>query len=295
MPLIRRQEIRTDEAVTVPWLPVGRTVVVPGRGEFFIRHHVHQDPLAPTVLLLHGWTANTDLQFFTAYQQIVEKYSLVGIDHRGHGRGLRSSLPFTLEDCADDAAAVLHALGVTRVVVLGYSMGGPIGMLLCRRHRQLVRAMVLQATGLEWSSTRRERNHWRVARIAAPMLRLISSPRFVDARIRHIIDKQSEVFECRDWIVGEIRRNDPWTIGQAGRALGEFDARLWVHELNVPIVVVVTTKDRLVAPEKQHDLAKALKAQTILVEGNHFVSLVSPQRYASVTRRALDDVLDKLE
>ena len=168
-------------------------------------------------------------------------------------------------------------------------------MLLCRRHRQLVRAMVLQATALEWSSTRRERNHWRVVRIAAPVLRLFSSPQFVDARIRHLINKKSEVFECRDWIVGEIRRNDPWTIGQAGRALGEYDARSWAHELNVPIVMAVTTKDQLVAPEKQHQLAEALKAHTVLVEGNHFVSLVSPQSYASVTRSAIDDVLGKLE
>ncbi|MFM8712197.1 MAG: hypothetical protein ACKOE7_02320, partial [Actinomycetota bacterium] len=52
-----------------PFLLPGRVVVVPGRGEFFVRHHQHADPNAPVVLLLHGWTASSDLNFFTAYEE----------------------------------------------------------------------------------------------------------------------------------------------------------------------------------------------------------------------------------
>ena len=87
---------------------------IEGRGEFFVRVHRHADPAAPVVLLLHGWTASSDLQFFTAYEALAERYSFIGIDHRGHGRGLRSPDPFTLEDAADDAAAVVRALGRRR-------------------------------------------------------------------------------------------------------------------------------------------------------------------------------------
>lgn len=281
----------TGQTMAMPWLPSGRTVVVPGRGEFFIRQFVHPNPDAPTLLLLHGWTANTDLQFFSAYQQMAEKYSFIGIDHRGHGRGLRSSDHFSLEDCADDAAAVLDTLGISSVVTVGYSMGGPISMLLCRRHRHLVRAMVLQATALEWNASRRERNHWRVFRIVAPAFRHLSSPHYVRARIRKIITGKRETFEFLDWIVGEIRRNDPWTIGQAGRTLGRYDARSWAHELKVKAAIVVTTRDQLVEPDKQHRLAEALQGHTILLEGDHIVSLVSPQKYAVATCNAIDHVL----
>ena len=51
--------------IEAPALLPGRTVNVPGRGEFFIRHSQHADPSATTVLLLHGWTASSDLNFFT--------------------------------------------------------------------------------------------------------------------------------------------------------------------------------------------------------------------------------------
>ena len=122
----------------LPWLPDGRLVRIEGRGELFVRHHRHDDPAAPVVLLLHGWTASSDLQFFTAYEALAARCSFIGIDHRGHGRGLRSPDAFTLEDAADDAAAVVRHLGVGPVVAVGYSMGGPIALHLARRHPDVV-------------------------------------------------------------------------------------------------------------------------------------------------------------
>ena len=54
--------------------------------------------------------------------------------------------PFTLEDCADDAAALLDQIGAARVIVVGYSMGGPVGALFARRYPGRVQALVMQAT-----------------------------------------------------------------------------------------------------------------------------------------------------
>ena len=79
--------------VLPPGLPEGSIALLPGRGEVFYRHH-RGDPSLPTLLLLHGWTASADLQWFTAYEQLAERYSFVAVDHRGHGRGLRSDEPF---------------------------------------------------------------------------------------------------------------------------------------------------------------------------------------------------------
>lgn len=116
----------------------------------------------PVVLLLHGWTASADINFFPVYAGLAESYRVIAPDLRGHGRGMRSSEPFSLEDCADDAAALLAELGADRVIVVGYSMGGPVGLLLARRHRGLVAALVIQATALEWHHAARERAVWRL-------------------------------------------------------------------------------------------------------------------------------------
>ena len=60
--------------------------------------------------------------------------------------GLRSRRVFRLADCADDCAATLVELGTGPVIVVGYSMGGPVAQLLWRRHRDLVVGLVLCAT-----------------------------------------------------------------------------------------------------------------------------------------------------
>jgi pimeloyl-ACP methyl ester carboxylesterase len=54
--------------------------------------------------------------------------------------------PDAVEAQADDAAAFIHALGLTHVDVLGFSIGGYIAQALTLRHRDLVRRLVLAGT-----------------------------------------------------------------------------------------------------------------------------------------------------
>ena len=89
---------------------------------------------APTLLLLHGWTASSALNWFTTFPVLSRSFDVVAIDHRGHGRGIRSRRRFRLEDCADDAVALADVLGIDRFVPVGYSMGGPVAQLIWRRH-----------------------------------------------------------------------------------------------------------------------------------------------------------------
>src|SRR4051794_13728003 len=106
---------------TKPSLPPGRAVELPGRGTTFVRE-VEGPPGAPTVVLLHGWTATADLNWFPSFGPLGRRFHVVALDHRGHGRGIRTSAPFRLEDCADDVVALGDVLGLDRFVVAGYSM-----------------------------------------------------------------------------------------------------------------------------------------------------------------------------
>ena len=54
---------------------------------------------------------SADLNFFPVYGDLAETYRVIAPDLRGHGRGMRSAEPFSLEDCADDAAALLGQVG----------------------------------------------------------------------------------------------------------------------------------------------------------------------------------------
>ncbi len=274
-----------------PALLPARLVLVPGRGEFFVRHAVHADPQAPAVLLLHGWTASSDLNFFTAYHELSEFATVIGIDHRGHGRGMRPDVEFTLEDCADDAAGVCAQLGVTKMVAVGYSMGGPIALLLARRHPQLVSGVVLQATALEWRATARERLRWYVSRALGPITRQFVRPGTARMIVARRITRQHLLHRHIGWMLAEWRRNDQWHMAQAGRAISKFDARPWAGALGIPATVVLTLNDQLVPPQKQQALADLIHAHVVPLDGDHFVNVDKPREFSAATAQAVRSVL----
>lgn len=275
----------------LPPLPPAEIVRLEDRGEFFVRRHVHPDPAAPTVVLLHGWTASADLQFFTAFPSLQEHCSFVAIDHRGHGRGLRTSGGgFTIDDAADDAVLVAKALGIDRAILLGYSMGGPIAMTACRRHPDFAVGIVVQATALEWRATMRERVIWRWLPVMGAALRSWAYPRVVRRRLPRLVPDDHPLEPYRHWLLGELERGDPHAIVQAGRALRGFDARPWAADLAVPAAMLVTTNDRLVRPRKQRQLAAALRADVVEVRGDHLVPWELPDEFAAATAEIVERV-----
>jgi len=270
--------------LALPWLPEGRVLRLEGRGEVFVRLHRHADADAPVVVLLHGWTASSDLQFVAAYEALAERCTFVGIDERGHGRGIRSPAPFSLEDAADDAAAVIRQLGLGPVIVVGYSMGGPIAMHLTRRHPALVRGLVVQATALEWRGTRRERAMWRFVRFAGRAFRSRGYRRAVNrAMTKWLGGPQHVLAPYVSWLVAEMSRGDAFAMVDAGRALSRYDARPWAGDLGVPAASLITTKDRLVPPRKQRQLAEALGATVRELPGDHLAALVDATDYSRLT------------
>ena len=264
-------------------LPPGRAVHVPGRGELFVRDSGGD---GPPVLLLHGWTATADLNFHAQYDALVAAgLRVIALDHRGHGRGLRTYVDFRLDDCADDAVALVEHLGVGPVVAAGYSMGGPIALLAARRHPEAVRAVVLCATSSNWRSPRIRAFWWSMAWFRlwlgiAPYeiwrngLRLIGMP-----------DSATTT-----WMASELVRGNSRDIAEAGRELGRFDARPWLGEVSQPAAVVVTREDKAVPPRWQRSLAKGLGAPTFDSPGDHFACGEEPERFNAALLAALDHV-----
>ena len=275
-------------------VPVGRLWPLDGRGETFFRHHTGGEPGAPTLLLLHGWTATADLQWCTAYEELARTYPFIAIDHRGHGRGIRSSAPFTLEDAADDAAALLVALGAGPVIVVGYSMGGPIALTLASRHPHLVSALVLQATAMGFTSGRGDRVRAAFRPLMESAFRSRLGARVARRGLRRAVKANPQLAPWEPWLAGELRRAEPAAMTEAGRALGAFDGRAMAAAVSVPAGVLLTTKDQLVPPARQRDLARSLRAEVVELVGDHYCFWHKGAEFAAATDRLVASVAARI-
>jgi pimeloyl-ACP methyl ester carboxylesterase len=250
-------------------LPPGRAVLLPGRGETFVRDTGPMEGAKGTVLLLHGWMFPADLNWITAFPGLAAAgYRVVALDHRGHGRGMRRPEPFRLADCAEDAAIMLEECGIPDAIVVGYSMGGAIAQLMARDHRERVSGLVLGATALHWQWNARVRRTWRG--MAALNWTLRAGGRRIWRRLL-LQGRLPLSDEMAAWIVGELERSNVADISEAGRELGRFDSRPWARSLDVPTAVVCTTKDKLVPPASQRELHAAIPGAEIFeVAADHF-------------------------
>lgn len=81
-----------------------------------------------------------------AMEALASEWHTITFDNRGAGRSDKPPGPYRIEQMADDAAAVLDALGVAAAHVVGNSMGGYIALTLAIRHAARVRSLVLVNT-----------------------------------------------------------------------------------------------------------------------------------------------------
>jgi 3-oxoadipate enol-lactonase len=74
-------------AENVPW--TDRDIELRGRGRTSIRE-VHGPKGAPNLVLLHGLAATGRLNWSAALRALSERFRVIVVDHRGHGRGIRT-------------------------------------------------------------------------------------------------------------------------------------------------------------------------------------------------------------
>jgi pimeloyl-ACP methyl ester carboxylesterase len=290
---IRRLENDQPQEPLPPPLPPGRIVDVEGRGEMFVRQQEGRASEA-TVVLVHGWALSADLNWFPGSYEVAARYGpVIAPDVRGHGRGLRSEKPFTLEAAADDIAALIASVSAAPAVIVGYSMGGSLAMLCAARHPELIGGLVLASTGLQWRATWRERVMWASMAVVEYGLRFGAPKGLTERYLRSAVELSPDLQQYRGWVKAEVRRGDPSDIGHAGKALARFDARELARDIDVPTAVVVTCLDRLIRSDRQRELAVAMGAQLIEIEGAHNAWLVRPKEFSAAVDQGLEYVFSR--
>ncbi len=156
----------------------------------------------PDVLLIGGLGDAVESWQFQLVG-LADRYRLTAFDNRGAGRTAMPEGPVSAQVMADDAAALMRALGLPATHVAGFSMGSAIAQELALRHPELVRSLVLQSTyGRPDALWRSQLTFWRWLPEVAPSERAffdafftwVYTPRAHDAGMVDQIVEEALVF-----------------------------------------------------------------------------------------------------
>ncbi len=87
-----------------------------------------------TIVFLHGWPGSHDLFEYQFTDLAYKGYRCVGIDQRGFGKSDRPLTGYGYDRPSDDVRAVIEALELNDVTLLGHSNGGAIACRYMTRH-----------------------------------------------------------------------------------------------------------------------------------------------------------------
>ena len=267
--------------------PVTRLVELPGRGAARVWECAGPRN-AETLILIHGVTVTAQLNWGKVFAPLSRQFRVVAMDLRGHGDGIRVGSRFRLEDCADDVAALAEALAITKVVAVGYSMGGMVAQLLYRRHSPLVKGLILCATARNVLGSPAEQ----LAALALPaataafrwnpLLQPVSAEILGLSLLGPVDDLATAA-----WVRAQLRRTPLSTAISAMEAVCQFTSHSWIGQVDVPTAVVVTARDRIVPVRRQLKLARAIPGAAVhRVDADHAVCITAPEAFAQVLLQA---------
>lgn len=100
-----------------------------------------EDGNGPPLIIIHGLFGSLS-NWKTISREFSAHYRVITPDLRNHGASFHSDT-MSYEEMADDILSLLQTLSISRVHILGHSMGGKVAMLLALRHPDVVMKLIV--------------------------------------------------------------------------------------------------------------------------------------------------------
>lgn len=106
--------------------------------ELYYEVHGEGSPL----VMLHGGVNPSDM-FGAPLAEMAKTHKVYAVHLRGHGFSTDADEPWTYQQMADDVAALLGELGIGKIDIMGWSLGGGVALQTAIRHPERVGKLVV--------------------------------------------------------------------------------------------------------------------------------------------------------
>lgn len=245
----------------------------------------------PAVALLHGYPFNRSM-WREQVESLQAKHRIIAPDLRGHGETTATQAPATMEEMAEDVAALLDKLEIKRVALCGLSMGGYVALAFYRRFQFRVRALILADTRSQADSAEarlvREQQAEKILKegmqsIAVDFLKKVLTLETLSERPR-MVERVSEM----------ILSTRPQGAAAALRGMAaRRDQTDFLADIIAPTLIIVGSEDPLTPPVDSEAMHREIRGSRleIIERASHLSNLERPAEF----NHALKDFLEALE
>jgi len=212
------------------------------------------------LMVLNGFAATSADWDPSFLDRLASSNEIVLVDNRGIGRSTDNGGPFDIAQLADDATRVVEALGIERISLLGWSMGGFIALTLALQHPGRIDKLILLSTEpggadanlasaevwrelIDMSGTPHEQ--------ARRLLSLLFPRAVAESIYREFGDIVAEARAqlCPDLVDRQVAAIEAWHRVGIGNRL---------REMKAPVLIATGTADVVVPPSNALKLVNAI-------------------------------------
>jgi len=235
----------------------------------------------PALVFVHGWSC--DRGYWSSQMEHFGKtHRVVAIDLAGHGASGLNRTDWTIPAFGEDVAAVVNKLGLTKVVLIGHSMGGPVCLEAARRLPDKVIALVGADTYQDFGRTYTEAD---IAPLVAGFEQDFQTT--ANAFVRTMFPQTADSAMVVD-VASDMASAPPEIAVSAFRHVVTYDAGPALKEVKVPIRGI---NSDMVPVNVEGNQALAESFEVKMMPGiGHFVMCEDPAMFNA----KLEEVLSEL-
>ncbi|WP_158942019.1 alpha/beta fold hydrolase [Granulicella sp. S190] len=223
------------------------------------------------VILLHGGFGHSGNWGYQVPELVSAGHRVILIDSRGHGRSTRDARPYTYELMASDVLAVMDTLYVEKAVMIGWSDGACIALILAAQHPHRVAGAFFFGCNMDPSGLKH---------LAQP------TPILIRCFSRH----------AKDYEQLSATPDDFHAFVAAVRIMMTTQPNYSAHDLSrvsVPVLIVQAEHDELIKLEHAEYLAENIPDAKLLLlkDVSHFAPLQRPRIFNAAALAFIDEVL----
>jgi 3-oxoadipate enol-lactonase len=254
------------------------------QGQVYVRLMHRNSAAADAAALVFLHPVNLTGQCWIGVAERMHDFWCVLIDSRGHGRSHMQG-PFGIDDYAADVLAVIEALELRAIHLVGASLGGSIACAVAAASPDVVRSLAALGASLEPadSDSLAALAQWRGAGVTAELF-----DSFLEQEVRHGLPPGIAA-EARRQVGLDVRGSDlikdiTWN------AFAE-DARRYARPIHCPALILTGEHDDSCAPAAGARMAAALGAPFEILPGlGHLAMMQAPSLVADRLTRFIHGV-----